>query len=172
MWGVVRGEPRSLNVPVGGDRGAGTAASARGAHVGHGLWVERGGDTLAECDASGVLSRNGARMSGYLQRLAVSVARPRPSLHPLVGSIFSGERQEAAPPTLIQNDALAFADDQNLVSTTRTVSDSSDGPTLRRYPAVDDRHRRGEPEIFDPLLPRKTPEAGILAMLPEAAPED
>src|SRR5271163_3291895 len=108
MWGVVRGEPRSLDVSVGRDPGAGAAASARGAHVGHGLWVERGGDPLAECDASGVLSRNGARMSGYLQRLAVSVARPRPSIHPLVGSIFSGERQETAAPTLIQKDSSAF----------------------------------------------------------------
>ena len=112
-------------------------------------------------------------MSGYLQRLAVSVARPRPSLHPLVGSIFSGERQEAAAaPTLTQNDASAFADEQNLVSTTRTVSDAPDGPMHRRDPAVDDRHRRGEPEILDPLLPRKTPEAGISAMLPETARED
>lgn len=111
-------------------------------------------------------------MSGYLQRLAVSVARPRPSLHPLVGSIFSGERQEAGPPTLIQNDASAFADDQKLVSTTRTVSDSPDGPMRRRDPAADDRYRRGEPEIFDPLLPRKTPEVGISAMLPQTVPED
>src|SRR5271168_4583512 len=173
MWGVVPGEPRSLDVSVGRDRGAGAAASARGAHAGCGLWVERGADTLAECDASGVLSRNGARMSGYLQRLAASVARPRPSLHPLVGSIFSGERQEAAAaPTLTQNDASAFADEQNLVSTTRTVSDAPDGPMHRRDPAVDDRHRRGEPEILDPLLPRKTPEAGISAMLPETARED
>jgi hypothetical protein len=124
-------------------------------------------------------------MSGYLQRLAVSVVRPRPSLHPLVGSIFSGERQEMAGSALMQNDTSASTEDQNLVSTTRTVS----GSMRRRHPATDNRieqhagialptddrqteQRRGDPEIFHPLLPRKTPEADISAMIRERGPED
>jgi hypothetical protein len=128
-------------------------------------------------------------MSGYLQRLAISVARPRPSLHPLVGSIFSGERQESAPPALIQNDASAFTDDQNLVPITRTVSHSPDDPPRRRDPAADDRveqragialptddrrteQRRSDPETFRPLLPPKTTEVGVPEMLRETAPGD
>ena len=119
-------------------------------------------------------------MSGYLQRMAVSVARPRPRLHPLLGSIFSGERQEVAAPALMQNDALASTDDQNLVSTTRTVSDPPDDPTRRRDLAPDDRvvpHRRTEQhrsqrEIFHPLLPSKIPELDVSAMLPETVPGD
>ena len=116
-------------------------------------------------------------MSGYLQRLAVSVTRPRPSLHPLVGSIFSGERQEMAAPALMQNDASASTDDQNLVSTTRTVSDPPDDPMRRRDLASDDRvvqHRRTEQrhterQIFHPLLPSRTLELDVLA-IPEAIP--
>ena len=122
-------------------------------------------------------------MSGYLQRLAVSVARPRPSLHPLVGSIFSGKRQEVAAPDLLQNDALASTEDQNLVPTTRPVSASTDGRMRRRDLPTDDRveqhagialptdnrlteQRRGEREVFHPLLPGKTPDVGVSAMPP------
>jgi hypothetical protein len=128
-------------------------------------------------------------MSGYLQRLAVSVARPRPSLHPLVGSIFSGERQEMAGRALMQSDALVSSDDQNLVPTTRTVSDSPDDPMRRSDLAADDRveqhagitlptddrrtkQRRSEREIFHPLLPNKTLEVDVSAMLPETVSED
>ena len=122
-------------------------------------------------------------MTGYLQRLAASVARPSPSLHPLVGSIFSGTRQEMASPDLLQNDALAFTDDQNLFPITRMVPDLPDGPMRRgdlaadgraeehagtALPADDSRigRRRDEPEIFHPLLPSRTPELDISAMLP------
>jgi hypothetical protein len=123
-------------------------------------------------------------MTGYLQRLAASVSQPRPSLHPLVGSIFSGGRQEVASPDLLQNDALASSDDQNRVPTTRMVSDSTDGPMRRRDRAADDRagashtdnrraeQRRSEREIFHPLLPRKAFKMNVSAMAPEAAPGD
>jgi hypothetical protein len=128
-------------------------------------------------------------MTGYLQRLAASVSQPRPSLHPLVGSIFSGGRQEVASPDLLQNDALASTDDQNLVPTTRPGSDSADGPMRGRDLATDDRveqhagialptddrgaeHRRSEREIFHPLLPGKTPEVDASAMLRETIPGD
>lgn len=128
-------------------------------------------------------------MTGYLQRLAASVSQPQPRLHPLVGSVFSGERQEVAAPDLLQNDALAPTDDLNLISTTRTVSDSPDGAVHQRDLAADDRveqhgaiaspavdsrigRRRIEPEIFHPLLPSKMPEVDISAMLPEAVPGD
>ena len=128
-------------------------------------------------------------MTGYLQRLAASVSQPQPRLHPLVGSVFSGERQEVAAPDLLQNDALAPTDDPNLISTTRTVSDSPDGAMHRRDLAADDRveqhgaiaspavdsrigRRRIEPEIFHPLLPSKIPEVDVSAMLPETVPGD
>jgi hypothetical protein len=123
-------------------------------------------------------------MTGYLQRLAASVSQPRPSLHPLVGSIFSGGRQEVASPNLLQNDALASTDDQNRVPTTRTVSDSTDGPMRRRDLGADDRagapdtdnrraeQRRSEREIFHPLLPSKAPDVDVSAMPPEAVPGD
>jgi hypothetical protein len=122
-------------------------------------------------------------MTGYLQRLAISVARPSPRLHPLVGSIFSGGRQEVAAPDLLQNDALASTDDQNLVPTTRPVSASTDGRMRRRDLPTDDRveqhagialptdnrlteQRRGERGIFHPLLPGKTPDVGVSVMPP------
>ena len=128
-------------------------------------------------------------MTGYLQRLAASVARPSPSLHPLVGSIFSGARQEVAEPALMQNDALAFTDDQNLFPTTRMVPDLPDGPMRRGDLAADGRaeehawtalptddsrigQRHGEREIFHPLLPPKTGELGVSPMLPETVSED
>jgi hypothetical protein len=128
-------------------------------------------------------------MTGYLQRLAASVSQPQPRLHPLVGSIFSEERQEVAAPDLPQNESLASTDDQNLVSTSRTVSDATDGPVRRRDLAADDRveqhagialpiddrqteQRRSEPEIFHPLLPSKASEVDISAMLSEAVPGD
>lgn len=128
-------------------------------------------------------------MTGYLQRLAASVAQPSPRLHPLVGSIFSGGRQEVSAPALMQDDALASTDDQNLVSTTRTVSVSPNGPMSRRDLAADGRieqhagialrtddrraeQRRSEREIFHPLLPGKAPEVGVSAMLPETVPGD
>ncbi len=128
-------------------------------------------------------------MTGYLQRLAASVAQPSPRLHPLVGSIFSGGRQEVSAPTFLHDDALASTDDQNPVPTTRTVSDPTDGPMRRRDLAADDRteqyaeivlptddrrteQRRSEREIFHPLLPRKTPEVDVSAMLPETVPGD
>jgi hypothetical protein len=128
-------------------------------------------------------------MIGYLQRLAASVARASPRLHPLVGSIFSGERQETAAPALMQSDALASTDVQTLVSTIGTLSDSPDDPMRRRDLAADDRveqhagtalprdnrrtrQRRGEREIFHPLLPPKTGELGVSAMLPETVSED
>jgi hypothetical protein len=128
-------------------------------------------------------------MTGYLQRLAAGVSQPQPRLHPLVGSIFSGERQEMAAPDLLQNDPLAPTDDQNLISTTRTFSDSTDGPMRRRDQAAKDRaaqhagitlppddrraeQRRSDREIFHPLLPRKTGELGVSAMLPETISED
>jgi hypothetical protein len=128
-------------------------------------------------------------MIGYLQRLAVSVARSRPSLHPLVGSIFSGGRQEVAATALMESDALAPTGVQTLVSTIGTVSDSPDDPMRRRDLAADDRfeqhagtvlprdnrrtgHRRGAREIFHPLLPPITGELGAPAMLPETVSED
>jgi hypothetical protein len=128
-------------------------------------------------------------MSGYLQRLAVGVTRPRPSLHPLVGSIFSGERREMAASALVQNDVSASTDDQNLVSTTWTVSDSPNGPMRRRDLAADgriDQHagialptdhsrigeRRSQRELFHPLLPGNTPELAVSTMLPETLPGD
>ncbi len=128
-------------------------------------------------------------MMGYLQRLAASVARPQPRLHPLVGSIFSGERQEVAAPDLLQNDASASTADQNLVPTIRTVSASTDGPMRRRDLVADDRieqyaeivlpaddrrtnQRRNEREIFHPLLPSKTAEVAVSAIVPEAVPGD
>ena len=115
-------------------------------------------------------------MTGYLQRLAISVARPSPRLHPLVGSIFSARRQEVAA----QNDGLASTDDQNLVPTTMSVSASTDGPMRRRDLSTDDRveqharialptdnrlteQRRGEREIFHPLQPGKTPDVDVSA---------
>jgi hypothetical protein len=120
-------------------------------------------------------------MTGYLQRLAASAARPSPSLHPLVGSIFSGGQQEAVAPDLLQNDALASAYDENLVPATRTVSDMTDDPMRRGDLPTDDRveqharialpidnrqteQRRGEREILHPLLPSKTPEMDVSAM--------
>ncbi len=36
-------------------------------------------------------------MSGYLQRLAGSVMRPRETVRPLVGSIFSGRKSQQSP---------------------------------------------------------------------------
>jgi hypothetical protein len=126
-------------------------------------------------------------MTGYLQRLAASVSQPRPSLHPLVGSIFSGARQEMASPDLPQNDEST--DDQNLVPATRTVSGSPEGPMPRHDPVADDRseqnagmpwrtddrrieQHRSEREIFHPLLPSKAPAVGVSAMPPETVPGD
>jgi hypothetical protein len=126
-------------------------------------------------------------MTGYLQRLAASVSQPRPSIHPLVGSIFSGGRQEVTSPDLWLNDALASTDNQNLAA--RKVSEPPDGPMRRRDLAGDDRieqhaesalptdyrrteQRRGEREIFHPLLPSKTPEVDASAMLRETVPGD
>jgi hypothetical protein len=114
-------------------------------------------------------------MTGYLQRLAANIAQPQPRLHPLAGSIFSGERQEMAAPGLMQNDASASTDEENLVPSTTTVSDSPDGPIRNRDLAADDRvvqhrrteERRSEREIFHPLLPSKTPELDVSAMVPE-----
>jgi hypothetical protein len=126
-------------------------------------------------------------MTGYLQRLAASVSQPRPSLHPLVGSIFSGARQEMASPDLPQNDEST--DGQNPVPTTRTVSGSPEGPVPRRDPAADDRSEqnagmalrtddrrieqyRSERESFHPLLPSNAPVVGVSAMPPEIVPGD
>jgi hypothetical protein len=128
-------------------------------------------------------------MTGYLQRLAASVAQPNPRLYPLVRSIFAGGRREVSAPALMQDDALAATDDQNLVPTTRTVFEPTDGPMRRRDLAADDwveQHgaialptddsrigrRRSEPEIFHPLLPSKTPEMDLSAMPPESVPGD
>jgi hypothetical protein len=122
-------------------------------------------------------------MTGYLQRLVAGVARPSPRLHPLVGSIFSGARQEVAASALMQNNALASTEVQTLVSTLGTVSASPDDLMRRRDLAVDDRverhagstlptnnrrtqQRGSERELFHPLLPSKTPEVDVSAMLP------
>jgi hypothetical protein len=124
-------------------------------------------------------------MTGYLQRLAASVARPSPRLHPLVGSIFSGARQEIASPDLLQNDALTSADDQNLVSPTRNIAEPTEDPMRRRDLTAGDRieprteialpmddgrigRRRSEPE--HPLMPSKGLEVAVSAMLSETVP--
>jgi hypothetical protein len=115
-------------------------------------------------------------MKGYLQRLAASVARPRPGVHPFVGSIFPGALQEVAAEPLPQNYESASTDDGKRVPT-RTIA-SEPPPDLTRRPdsAPEDRveeraviARPTEHETFQPLLPRKAAEAEILVMLPETA---
>src|SRR5215813_10334995 len=51
--------------------------------------MDRGRDSITESTSAGMLSRDGAGMSSYLQRMALSAMKPGGSLRPLLGSIFS-----------------------------------------------------------------------------------
>ena len=54
-----------------------------------------------------ILSRDGARMTGYLQRIAATAASPQPALHPLVGSIFRRTSRDAGADTPPQIEEFA-----------------------------------------------------------------
>ena len=124
-------------------------------------------------------------MTGYLQRLAASVARPSPRLHPVVGSIFAEAGQEIFSIAVPQEDGFIFTEERTAVSPTRSARDLPEDANRRRNDVAEEtfveQHveiappdgRRRSPELhtarenFQPLLPRE-PEA---AKIPEALSE-
>jgi hypothetical protein len=124
-------------------------------------------------------------MTGYLQRLAASVAQPSPRLHPVVGSIFAEAGQEMALTAVPQEDGFAYTEERTGVSPTRSARDFPEDVNRRRHDvaaepfvgqhveiASPDGQRRSPEqhtgrENFQPLLPRETEAAKI----PEALPE-
>jgi hypothetical protein len=68
------------------------------------LRLERDGDPLAEPVAPQFLSRDGARMKGFLHRVAASVVRPQPGVRPFVESIYSAPRPQTPAEPLAQHE--------------------------------------------------------------------
>jgi hypothetical protein len=107
-------------------------------------------------------------MKGYLQRLAASVAEPRPSLHPLVGSIFPGTMRAAAAGDLHESDAVTSVAADGTGQAAQEQPRSAADPARRRVPEAE--APVGQPpaitplalhEIFRPLMPRRPDAAEI-----------
>jgi len=58
-------------------------------------------------------------MSGYLRRLASSARNPGQSIHPVVGSIFSGPNHETMPPTLEEESVVTGNQPERQVARTQ-----------------------------------------------------
>src|SRR5271165_5067681 len=87
--GLSRG-PRSRGVLLEGGRGRGEAPSHRGSYAGCGLWLARTRGARPQSGSPRLLSRAGAGVTGYLQRLAASVGPRLSRIRPVVDPLYAG----------------------------------------------------------------------------------
>jgi hypothetical protein len=100
-------------------------------------------------------------MKGYLERIAANAVRPRGTIHPFVGSMFSAARREPAAEAFPQHEEFTVADAGGRARATRNVSGLANDATLNDAATGGARDVRptvapgAERVPFEPLLPRQ-----------------
>ncbi|WP_233855836.1 hypothetical protein [Paraburkholderia sp. HD33-4] len=96
-------------------------------------------------------------MKGYLLRLAASVTRPAPALHPLVGSLFSGSKQSEQAAAGAHLEPLAAAAHEHDFAAVATTTDRPGYPSAAPARRDEDiRLRFQERGAYAPLIEHET----------------